>query len=257
VGLVGHFPDVADGVARALLQGAARRLLDEGVDSVMGPVDGDTWHRYRFPVGGDESPPFLLEPRQPLRGARQFAEAGFRAVETWMSVRTGTDVLDPASPPAAVRLRGLDRAAFETEVDRLHDVALASFTGAFLYRPLPRHDFHALYAPLRPVLDPAWVRIAEHGGETIGFLLSVPDAANGAVVLKTLAVRPEWRRRGVGRALMSSVLETARGRDVRWAVHALAREGSPSLAYAGPSAVLVRRHAVFAISARGGDPRVG
>ena len=37
-------------------------LAAEGFDAVIGPMDGDTWHRYRVVTESDGSPPYLLEP---------------------------------------------------------------------------------------------------------------------------------------------------------------------------------------------------
>ncbi len=47
VGMLGFFEalDRPEAV-RALLAEAARWLLDAGAESIVGPMDGDTWHRY-------------------------------------------------------------------------------------------------------------------------------------------------------------------------------------------------------------------
>ena len=46
----------------SLLRSAALWLKRNGCDVVIGPLDGDTWHSYRFNLGPTNDPPFLSEP---------------------------------------------------------------------------------------------------------------------------------------------------------------------------------------------------
>ena len=59
---LGNFasPDAATG--RAVLAQALAQARALGIRQLIGPMEGDTWHSYRFVTETDGSPPFLLEP---------------------------------------------------------------------------------------------------------------------------------------------------------------------------------------------------
>ena len=52
---------------------AAHRLFDRAIawlkkldsGTIIGPIDGDTWHSYRLNIGPFSEPPFLMEPYNP------------------------------------------------------------------------------------------------------------------------------------------------------------------------------------------------
>jgi GNAT superfamily N-acetyltransferase len=67
--------------------------------------------------------------------------------------------------------------------------------------------------------DSAWLAVAEHDGEVIGYCLGFDhDAlyANGRVSwVEEITVKEELRRRGIGRALMDAFEAWAQSRDSR------------------------------------------
>ena len=62
LGVIGHYAADDDGAARRLLDAAAGRLAEAGCTLAVGPMDGNTWRRYRFIVERGAEPPFFLEP---------------------------------------------------------------------------------------------------------------------------------------------------------------------------------------------------
>jgi hypothetical protein len=62
VGFIGHYERSDERAAQTLLQLVRKRLALAGCGIVVGPVDGSTWHRYRFVTERGDRPPFLLEP---------------------------------------------------------------------------------------------------------------------------------------------------------------------------------------------------
>ncbi len=66
LGLIGFFEAANEPEpVRELLREAASWLRAQGAKQVVGPMDGDTWHRYRVNAGPFDEPPFLLEPVNP------------------------------------------------------------------------------------------------------------------------------------------------------------------------------------------------
>lgn len=251
IGCVGKFECADVEAGAALLDEACRRLADEGCRRVVGPMDGDTWHAYRLvSAGWDSAPRFFLEPWNPLEHVRAFERAGFAV---WARFSSSAFVLAAPDEEARARhgrllarlaargvvIRGLRVNDFEEELGRLFDLSTAAFTENFLYTPVSRDAFLALYEPVRPLVRPEFVRLAEKDGEPVGFVFTVPDAlASGAgrLVVKTLAVHPRFRHLGLGTILVDVVQEAARAAGFREAVHALQHENNSSLKITGRNA---------------------
>src|SRR5208283_2677595 len=64
------------------LQEAKDKLFSLGAQKVIGPIDGDTWHRYRLPLAGSEGLT-LLEPDYPAFRQSDFIAAGMPVIATY------------------------------------------------------------------------------------------------------------------------------------------------------------------------------
>jgi GNAT superfamily N-acetyltransferase len=236
LGLIGHFGAADEAAARALIEAALGRLRAERCTLAVGPMDGNTWRRYRLVSIRGTAPPFFLEPWNPPEWPAWWERAGFSALARYASAELDLAREDAGRAEAAaaalrgegVVLRPLDPARVEAELERIHAVSAAAFREAFLYTPLPRADFLAQYRALLPAIRPPLVQLAEREGELVGFLFAVPDrleAERGepaaTVVAKTVAVLPAWAGRGLGTALVGRAHAAARAAGYRRVVHAL------------------------------------
>ena len=236
LGMLGHFEAEDDpDVVAALFDSAITWLRDHGTGSILGPLDGDTWHRYRFNVGPWDEPPFLMEPFQPPYYGPLWEAYGFRPLEHYYSKRVD-EVPAAESRLKAVRrrveqqgyrLRAYRRDSYESELRLLYDLSLAVFAGNYLYEPIEWDEFRALYDPLRSLIVPELLQFAfAPDGTPAGFLFATIDwqiaaaAASrrhglaaklaflwyrrraSAVNLKSLGVVAPYRRSGLGAALM-------------------------------------------------------
>ena len=59
----------------------------QGVEQLIGPMEGDSWHSYRFITDTDGSPPFLMEPNNQAHELEVFMKAGFRQIGSYFSAR--------------------------------------------------------------------------------------------------------------------------------------------------------------------------
>ena len=75
---LGEFACSSEKHGREVLTQAITHIQDGGINRVIGPMDGDTWHSYRFVTESDGSPAFLLEPKESLVGNAVFAGMGFK-----------------------------------------------------------------------------------------------------------------------------------------------------------------------------------
>lgn len=281
LGLLGDFealegPEGKEGALRLLAEGV-RWLREAGAGRIVGPMDGDTWHRHRLNAGPFDDPPFLLEPYNPPYYPDLWAEAGFQVLESWFSKQVDpTAVVAHLGPRAAAaraagyRLRKIDPGRFMDELRLLYRLSRTIFAGNFLYTEIQEEDFLALYAGSRALLDPDLVLFARSPeGEDVGFLFAYPDrfqavaAMRGsrglfaklrflryrdetdAVDFKTLGVLPGHRRAGVAALLMHEGHLRAQGKGYRVANHCLFREGNPSGDMDGGAGRVLRRYHLY------------
>jgi GNAT superfamily N-acetyltransferase len=234
-GFVGWYEaaDAAAGVA--LLRLAAGELLDDGAARVVGPLNASTWARYRLALPRvaeiRDGEPFLSEPVNPPGYADHFERAGFRSYLEYESRIVRAPAADPGVEPAAARaaergvgFRGIALERFDEEIRAIHELCLAAFAENPLYTPIGFEHFAAMYEAVRPLADPALVRLAhDAAGRLLGFVFAYADplATSGPrTVLKTLAAHPAARGLGLGRLLTDGVHRVAaeRGASV---IHAL------------------------------------
>lgn len=261
-GLVGRWEaqDVAAG--RILLEEACRHFAERGVARVLGPMNGDTWHAYRLvlppgeqpePPGGLVVPTFPGEPSNPPEAADAWRDAGFDIVARYESAIV-TDLTAAAGTatgrPPGVTFRTLDPDRFDEELALLHAISLRGFAANPYYAPIERAEFVALYAPLRPFVDPRFVEFAEDAdGETLAFLFCFPLPARGGpplLVAKTIAVVPEARGQHLGALLFARAHVRANELGFAGVIHALMHADNASTRMSSREQGRVfRRYALF------------
>ena len=283
-GMLGFFEAVGGAPGReaaaALFAEGIRWLRESGAGTIVGPMDGDTWHRYRLNAGPFDEPPFLLEPTNPPYYQALWEDNGFRVLESYASTWADTAAVARRQEPrhrqalaAGYRLRPFAGLRFEDELAKIYELSRVVFAGNFLYTEISEDEFLSLYAGSRALIDPGLIWFAcSPAGEDVGFLFAYPDlfravaAMRGrrdlaaklrflwhrrgrgkpaAVNAKTLGVLPEHRRSGVGAALVHRVHVEALERGLRRTNHCLFREGNPSGGMAGEGARLLRRYHLY------------
>lgn len=260
-GLIGHYEarDRAAGVT--LLRESLARLSEEGVKRVVGPMDGTTWDRYRLalPTAMGERAPFLSEPANPPDYPAHFDEAGLDVVE-WYASQLVEDLgalaqrtRDPAGSLSeqGIRVTSLDSSHFDRALEELHAVSLEAFADNPYYSPIGLERFRTLYAPMREMLDPDLVLVArDEDGVAVGFVLSFPDLMDPAgrptrVIVKSLAVSPGRRGRGLGSLLVHETHRRAAEKGYDAAIHALMHTGNDSLKISSHGGAVFRHYALY------------
>lgn len=260
LGLVGHYAARDAAAASSLLAAACERLRAEGCDLAVGPMDGNTWRRYRLLTWRGTDPPFFLEPDNPDDWPRHFEAAGFASLATYYSSKCDDLTAYPADLTLAADMRAaglgsraIDTATLDRELGTLWRLATDAFTAGFLYTPVDETEFRRMYAPRATFARPELVRLIERRGEPIGFLFALPDmlqAARGepvdTVIFKTLAVARGHRRHGLGNWIVDSMMVQARELGFRRVVFALMHESNPSRRLGRGRMREIRRYTLYA-----------
>jgi len=252
VGAIGQFTCTNVDSGTALL-GRAKKVLEEaGCRRAVGPLDGDTWHSYRFITGGrDQAAPFFLEPWNEEIPVDALEAAGFTPWARYSSSaipleevdvtrRERLDRIAGRARDRGIEIRPLRPEDFEAELGKLYELSEVAFRDNFLYTPISRESFLSLYRPVESLVVPEFVLLAERAGETAGFVFALPDALPDALaprerrlIVKTLATHPHHRHLGLGSLLVARVQETARQAGFRTAIHALQFQDNSSLKITG------------------------
>ncbi len=257
IGLIGHFAARDADAANELLTSACEALRVRDCTLALGPMDGNTWQRYRFVTERGDAPPFFLEPDNRLEWSQFWAAQGFAPLAEYFSTITNDlNVRHPRLDELTARLshisiRAAQRDCFVAELRRIYSVAAVAFQNNFLYTPISEAAFIAQYEPLLCFLQPELILLAEHEGRAVGFLFALPDLAQAqrgepmdTFIVKTVAALPGYA--GLGTLLVARSHEIAARLGFRRAIHALMHEGNKSRSISKHYSQPLRRYALFA-----------
>lgn len=233
----------------ALIRQMEREARARGLTTLIGPMDGDTWHPCRLITETDGRAPFLMEPTGGPHDLAAFEAAGFVPIGRYVSASLALSGVDAPGPLAQndLGVESWDGTDAEGLFAQVHDLSSQAFAGNPSYRPLPLDDFLAIYLPMVPLLRPELILFARDGDGTLaGFLFGIPNYAEGptpdAAILKTYASL----QKGAGRMLSAGFYAAARALGFRTVIHALMHDDNPS---AGRSALngarVFRRYALM------------
>jgi len=261
VGVVGHFQCSTFESGAALLDHAVNLLRQNGCTIAIGPMDGNTWRRYRLVTESTDRPPFLMEPENPAHWPAAFELAGFAPLANYFStVVTDLHTSDKRIPrvedrltSTGVTIRPISLQSFDQDLRAVHELSTVSFRQNFLYTELSLEDFLAQYTPLKQYISPDYVLLAEHNGQVVGFVFAIPDLAQAqrnqlvdTIILKTLAVAPGRAFAGLGAVLLERIHQTAHAEGYKQVIHALMHESNVSMNLSARSATPIRRYTLFA-----------
>jgi hypothetical protein len=248
-GLIGHYSASDPESGLHVLQEACRLLRAQGLAHALGPINGSTWFSYRLVTDSSQAPPFLLEPHTPAAYVDYWKAAGFEPV---LHYRSGLCTAYTPSPKAAVLAERFEHMIeppnnIETALGDLYTLSLEAFAENPLYTPISKSAFDALYKPLLQSIPLDWLWLAKDpgsAGQLAGFGFAYPDPG-GALVIKTVAVRPGRAYAGLGRYLTERYHAQAFGKGFKQVVHALMHESNASINLASRYGSVMRRYAVF------------
>ncbi|MDX2212607.1 MAG: hypothetical protein SFY66_04880 [Oculatellaceae cyanobacterium bins.114] len=260
LGLIGHYAAQTHESAQALLHHVCQQLTVHGCTLAVGPMDGNTWRRYRLVSDRGTEPIFFLEPDNPDEWCDHFRGTGFTTLADYSSgLTTDLTQIDPRMERVERRLteigvtvRSLQLDNLEPELQRIHQLSLISFRHNFLYTPIAQDEFITQYSQIKPYLQSQLVLLAEHDGNLVGFLFALPDVLQAqrgesinTVIIKTVAVLPNKIYAGLGNLLVSKCQAIAHQLSYTRAIHALMHNANNSQNLSDRYAHTIRRYTLF------------
>lgn len=279
VGMIGFFEALNQPETVAeLLRAAIRFLQETGAGMIIGPMDGDTWHKYRFNVGPFERPPFLMEPYNPAYYPVLWEKCGFQSLEKYYSkyVPDIAEVIPSLEKilkrviSRGYRLRPLRLDRFRDELSIFYRLSTEIFADNFLYEDISENDFVGMYEPVKAMVDPQFVWFAQAPDDSYaGFLFATHDyheaaaamrggrglmaklrfflnrGRSNAVNMKSLGVVNGHRRSGLGAALACQGYKMGLEKGYHRANLCLIRDGNPSGQLDGGKGTVSRRYRLY------------
>lgn len=255
--LVGWYECIDDdSAAAALLDAIIEHCTVSGHTYLIGPMNGSTWHSYRFAERSDDPPFFLDRYNRPWYSAG-WERAGFETIARYYSSASDprgktyerVERFEKIYRERGVTIRQLRREDFEKELRALHQVSLDGFRDNFLYTPILFDDFRSLNRRLEPYVDPGLVLIAEdENADPLGFIFTLDDIYNReekSLVIKTVAVVSGGRGRGIGTLLVEKIHTIASDRGYSRVIHALMHEENTSMNIATEGSHICQSYRLF------------
>lgn len=238
-----------------VLQKAIAFIHQNGLQQIIGPMDGDTWHSYRFVTQNDGSPAFLMEPADNPAGLKVFQEAGFTQISQYFSARVPLDQTALAKPDAtrAFTIEAWDGSDPEALFNQVFDLSSEAFSKNLFYKPIHRAAFLEMYMPMVPMLKRELIFFARRPDQSLaGFLFGTPNYVEGpkpsSAILKTYASL----EKGAGQHLAYAFHMAALSAGYETAIHALIHEDNLSaLRSAAEGASVFRRYGLFGLKLDG------
>lgn len=279
VGTIGSFEALQNQPAvTEMLTVAAQWLKEQGAQRVLGPMDGDTWHPYRFNTGPFEAAPFIKEPWNPPYYPALWEAAGFAVIETYDSYS-----VDDAAAAATSQLKFFNRCLrngftfqpitagnYDELLPIIHEISCEIFRDNVLYTPVDLATFMIMYGPARPLLKTglSWVAFAPDATPA-GYVFTYPDytaalrAMNGKsglsaklcflmnkrkatrTCLKTLGVTQDTRGSGLTAALTHLAYQNSAVLGYRQTLMCLMHSSNDSHRFGGNIAKPFRSYALY------------
>ena len=244
------FLEAESGAAvKALLDSSQRWARERGARVMRGTMNFTTNDDCGVLVRGFDSPPRLLMPYNPPSYPAWIEEAGFTKAKDLFAF----NVPIPSTPEPKVtrgakiahdrfkvNVRKIDMKRFHEELGRVKDVYNAAWDRNWGFVPMTEREIDHMAGQLKPALVPDLTYFAEIDGQTVGFLLMLPDVNVALKPLRgklfpfgivrllwtlprikvgrlmALGVKSEFRKRGVEMALVNAANLAAYRLGYRW-----------------------------------------
>lgn len=260
-GMVGLFESIDDYQVFAALMNHARVLFRERTH-ILFPFFKSTWHQYRLVSEGDDRFHFFMEPHTAGHYTPFMHRYGADSTYTYYSyLNRDVDSIIADNRHhydrvmnSEIVIRPLDRSRILRELSDIHAISTVAFSRNPFYTDIPRDEFVAVYRSSLKLVDRDFCTIIEDGkGNTIGYYFSIPDftplydtinlgtltgkvrflmrrrSAVRGIIIKTVAILPEYRQYGIHGAATCHHALLARDRGYQYVIAALIHEDNPSI----------------------------
>ena len=240
-------------------------LKKEGIETIIGPLNGTTWNTYRYVTEKGSRRQFLLEPWNEDYSVSLFEKLGFKPLAGYIStVMEGMDSdgrrnlnkkiekLKKFDYYKDIKVESAENKDLLTVLDKVYDLTVRAFKNNFLYSKLEREIFLKMYMSYEDKIIKKFFKMLYLGDELIGYVFGIPDYTElgykgkiDTIILKTIAVSPEYNGKGMGYILINSLIEEAEKEGYENVIYALMHESNVSKNIGLLLGNMLRRYTLF------------
>ena len=219
-------------------------LKKDGIELIIGPLNGTTWNTYRYVTDKGNHPPFLMEPFNEDYYVELFEKIGFKPLAYYIS--TIMENMNPVQRGnLSKKIEKLKKFDFYEDIEvksaenedllvvlnKVYDLTIEAFRNNFLYSELDREIFIKMYMSYEDKIVKKLFKMLYLKNELIGYVFGIPDylelANKGKVetmILKTIAISPKYNGKGMGYILIDELVKEAENLGYKNVIYALMHE---------------------------------
>jgi len=223
-------------------------LKKEGIETIIGPLNGTTWNTYRYVTEKGNGRPFLLEPWNEDYSVSLFEKLDFKHLAGYIStvmegmnsngrknLNKKIEKLKKFDYYKDIKVESAENKDLLTVLNKVYDLTVEAFKNNFLYSELEREIFLKMYMSYEDKIIKKFFKMLYLGDELIGYVFGIPDYAElgykgkiDTIILKTIAVSPIYNGKGMGYILINSLVEEAEKEGYENIIYALMHESNVS-----------------------------
>ncbi|KPI15922.1 hypothetical protein OV450_8156 [Actinobacteria bacterium OV450] len=183
-GFLGAFECLDDAeIATALIEAGCAWLRERGARTVVGPMNPNMHNECGLLLDGYDDPPLIGMPYTAPYYPTLFESAGLLPVKDLLSFRFDTrgssvqrlkEFVERHQERYDIVVRDVDRRRFKDEITLVCDLYTRAWHNNWGFAAMTRDEAASMARQLRH-LAPRGVRIAEHHGTPVGFIIMLPD----------------------------------------------------------------------------------
>jgi len=223
-------------------------LKKEGIETIIGPLNGTTWNTYRYVTEKGSRRQFLLEPWNEDYSVSLFEKLDFKHLAGYIStvmegmnsdgrknLNKKIEKLKKFDYYEDIRVESAENKDLLTVLNKVYDLTVEAFKNNFLYSELEREIFLKMYMSYEDKIIKKFFKMLYLGDELIGYVFGIPDYAElgykgkiDTIILKTIAVSPIYNGKGMGYILINSLVEEAEKEGYENVIYALMHQSNVS-----------------------------
>jgi len=224
-----------------------QRLLDrvvgfsraKNIDTIIGPMDGSTWNKYRCRLD-DSKPLFIGDVEISYALGQFFEQAGFDLIKTYISSYADSIALKTERAKRfqnrfesrGVTYHKLSDLPLEKTLQKIGAFVNERFKDNFLFSPIELDAFVSKMKHIIQFTGSDLTLVAMRDEAIVGFVFGYeqqisPDEK--ALVIKTLARDADFQYAGLGSVMVNILIESAMQNGCTSAIHALMAEDNQSV----------------------------
>ena len=238
-------------------------LKKEGIEIIIGPLNGTTW--YRYVTEKRNGKPFLLEPWNEDYSVSLFEKLDFKHLAGYIStvmegmnsngrknLNKKIEKLKKFDYYKDIKVESAENKDLMAVLNKVYDLTVEAFKNNFLYSELEREIFLKMYLSYEDKIIKKFFKMLYFKDELIGYVFGIPDYTElgykgkiDTIILKTIAVSPEYNGKGMGYILINSLVEEAEKEEYENVIYALMHESNVSKNIGLLLGNVLRRYTLF------------